>query len=147
MIESQPKSSTMISIGVILSIILGVDIWLFYELVQNPDAYLIVKLILTPTLLVIAITIARKAYSTALRVTIGNNKLTYSYLFGTKKSHKISDVTSWYEEVVKSKKDEYKRLTIVVKNGKALLISNKENTNYQSIVNYLSKKIKKLKAQ
>lgn len=142
MIKSQPKSSIMISIGVFLFAILLADAWLFYALVKNPTSYLWLKLILTPTLLVIAIAIARKGYTSALRLTVGNNKLTYRYFLSASKSHKISDVKSWHEDVVKSKSGDYKRLTVLLASGKMLQLSNQENSNYQKVVKYLEKKVK-----
>lgn len=142
MIQSKPKSSVMISIGVFLVGILIADAWLFYALINNPSSYLWLKLILTPILLVMAIAIARKGYTSALRLTIGNNQLTYRYFLSSKKSYKILDVTSWHEEVVKSKNTDYKRLSIILVNGKMLQLSNQENSNYQTVLNYLKKKVK-----
>lgn len=142
MINSRPKSSIMISIGVFLTGLLIADTWLFYALVNNPASYLWLKMILTPTLLVIAIAVARKGYTSALRLTIGNNQLTYRYFLSTKKSHKISDVKSWHEDVVKNKNGDYRRLSILLASGKMLQLSNHENSNYQMVVNYLKKKVK-----
>ncbi|MEO9484552.1 MAG: hypothetical protein ABJG47_13935 [Ekhidna sp.] len=142
MTTSQPKSSLLISIGVFLIGILAADAWLFYELVQNPASYLWAKLILAPTLLVIGIVVAIKGYTSALRLTIGNDKLTYQYLMGSRKKHKITEITSWNEEIVKSKNGVYKRLSIQLKNGKLLRLSNHENSNYESVLNYLKKKVK-----
>ncbi|WP_462249631.1 hypothetical protein [Ekhidna sp.] len=142
MIQSKPKTSILISIGLFLIGILITDSWLFYTLLQNPDSYLWLKLIFTPILLVIAIAVARKGYTSALRLTIGNNKLTYQYFLGGKKSFNISDVANWHEEVVKQKNADYKRLTIVLSNGKVLHISNQENSNYQQVLNYIKKKVK-----
>ncbi|WP_436516333.1 hypothetical protein [Ekhidna sp. To15] len=143
MINSRPKSSLMISIGVFLIGILSVDIWLFYELVKNSASYLWAKLILTPTLLVIGIAVARKGYMSTLAITIRNSILTYRYLLGSKKSHKISMIANWQEEVVKSKNGEYRQLSMVLSTGKILQLSNHENSNYQSVVNYLKKKVKR----
>ncbi|MEP1032499.1 hypothetical protein [Ekhidna sp.] len=142
MINSRPKSSIMISIGVFLFAILLADAWLFYTLVKNPTSYLWLKMMLTPTLLVIVIAIARKGYTSALKLTIGNNQLTYRYFLSSSKSHKISDVKSWHEDVVKSKNGDYKRLSILLASGKMLQLSNHENSNYQPVVNYLKKKVK-----
>ena len=142
MIKSQPKSSIMISIGVFFIGILIVDSWLFYALIQYPESYLWLKLILTPLLLVIAIAIARKGYTSALSLTIGNQQLTYRYFLGPKKSYKISVIKSWHEEVVKRKKTDYKRVSILLASGKLLHLSNQENSHYQQVVNYLKKKVK-----
>ncbi len=142
MIKSQPKSSMIISIGAFLIIILIVDAWLFYGLIKSPSSYLWLKLILTPILLVVAIAIGRKGYMSTLSITINNSILTYKYLFGSKKSFKISEIINWNEEVVKSRNGEYKQLSIMAGNGKVFRLSNQENSHYQSVVNYLKKKVK-----
>ena len=43
------------------------------------------------------------------------------------------------------KSSEYRRLSILLVKDKKLLLSNHENTNYQDVVNYLKKKVKKRK--
>ncbi|GAB4229170.1 MAG: hypothetical protein Tsb0034_00750 [Ekhidna sp.] len=118
------------------------DVWLFYALLEHPESFFWLKLILTPLLLVVAIAIARKGYKSSLRLTIGNNQLTSRYWLGTKKSYKISAIKSWHEEVVKSKRADYKQLTMVLSDGRVLQLSNQENSNYQQVVNYVRKKVK-----
>ena len=145
MIRSHPKSSSMISIGIFLIGTLGVAIWLLVALMQNPAAYFWVKLILAPVLLVIGIIVAAKTYFSALILTVGDNRLTYRYLFGSEKRHKITAIVSWQEEVVKRKSSEYRRLSMLLVNGKKLQLSNHENSNYKDVVNYLKKKVKKHK--
>ena len=143
MIQSKPKSGTLIGIGLFLFGTLAVAMWLFVQLIQNPGAYFWVKLILAPMLVVIFMTVAVKTFFSAIFLTVGNNQLIYRYLLGSEKKHKISDVVSWQEEVVKSKSNEYRRLIIQLKNGKKLQLSNHENSDYKDVVNYLSKKVKK----
>lgn len=129
-----------------LVVILIADLWLFNALIQNPEDFFWWKLIFTPVLLVVAIAIARKGYTTAFRLTIGNNQLTYRYLLSAKKTHNITEVSSWHEEVVKNKKLEYKRLTVILSNGRVLQLSNQENSNYQKVIDYLRKRVKMKKA-
>jgi hypothetical protein len=145
MIHSQPKSSLMISIGIFLMGTLAVAIWLLVGLMQNPASYFWVKLILAPSLLVIGITVAAKTYFSALILTVGDNRLTYRTLIGSEKRHKITAIVHWEEEVVKSKTSEYRRLSMLLDNGKKLQLSNHENSNYKDVINYLKKKVKKRK--
>ncbi len=145
MIHSRPKFGSIISIGVFLIGTLAVAIWLLAELMQNPASYFLVKLILAPTLLVIGIVVAAKTYFSALILSLGNNTLTYRYLIGSQRKYKITEIVSWHEEVVKRKSSEYRRLSILLIKDKKLLLSNHENTNYQDVVNYLKKKVKKRK--
>lgn len=142
MTKSIPKSNSLISIGFFLLAVIAVDIWLFWGLFQYPESYFLFKLILAPTVFVIGIAVAIKSYSSALILTMGNNGLTYRYLFGSDRKHKITDVTNWQEEVVKRKSSEYRQLSIHLANGKKLKLSNLENTNYDKLVSYLRKKVK-----
>lgn len=142
MIVSKPKSSIMISIGIVLIAVLMLDGWLFYSLVQNPAEFFWWKLIFTPLLLVIGIAIARKGYTSGLSLTVGNNKLTYRYYLGGKKVCNISDIRNMQQEVVKGKGPDYKRFSILLANGKLLQLSNKENSNYQRVIDHLQKKVK-----
>ena len=143
MIQSRPKSSLLISIGFILVCLVVADGWLFYSLLRHPDQFFWWKLVLTPTLLVIAIAIARKGYQSTLQFSIGNNQLTYRYLFGRSRTHKISEVKSWHEETVNGKKVAYQRVTILLANGRVLQLSNQENSQYPKVVSYLKKRVKK----
>ena len=143
MIQSKPKSSLLISIGLVLLCILLADAWLFYGLLQRPEKFFWWKLVLTPTLLVVAIAIARKGYKSTLQFAIGNNQFTYRYLLGSSKIHNITDVKSWHEETVDSKKVAYQRVTILLANGRVLQLSNQENSQYPKVVNYLKKRVKK----
>ncbi len=142
MIQSKPKSSVLISIALVLVVLVAADAWLFVTLIKYPASYFWWKLVFAPTLLVIAIAIARKGYNAALQLSVGNNKLSYRYLLGAARSHPISEVKTWYEEVVKNKNVEYKRLTILLATGRVLHLSNKENSQYQRVVDYLQKKAK-----
>jgi len=142
MIQSKPKSSLLISIGLVLLCILLADAWLFYGLLQRPEKFFWWKLLLTPTLLVVAIAIARKGYKSTLQLSIGNNQFTYRYLLGSSKTHKITDVKSWHEETIDGKKVAYQRITILLANGRVLQLSNQENSQYSKVVNYLKKRVK-----
>jgi hypothetical protein len=141
MTRAKPKSSVLISIGMVVLAILVSDLWLFYGLIRYPETYFWWKLILTPTLFVLAISITRKGYISSIQLTIGNNQLTYKYFLGPSKTYKISEINYWREEVVKSKKTDYKRLTIVFVNGRSIQLSNQEHSDYPAVINYIKKKV------
>ncbi|MEO9871802.1 hypothetical protein [Ekhidna sp.] len=143
MINSKPKSSSILAVGLFLVGILAAAIWLFAGLIQNPTSYFWIKLILAPTVLVIGILVTVKSYSSAMTITIGNNKLTYRYLIGSESKHKIAEIESWQEDIIKRKSSEYRQLSMQLANGKKLKLSNHENSNYKEVVNYLKKKVKK----
>ena len=142
MIHSQPKSATLTALGIFLILILGVSLWLFYELICSPESFFILKLILAPLLLVIAIIVATKGYLTAVTVWLGDNQIAYRYPFGSQIKLKLSAIAHWEESVVKRKKSVYRSLTIVLTNGKKLQVSNHENTHYDQLLSYLKKKVK-----
>ena len=142
MINSRPTSNSLVAIGLFLIAMMVADIWLIIALVSDPSRYFLMKLILAPTLLVIVIVVAAKSYFSAINLSLGDNQLTYRYLLGSQKKHKISEVSDWQEEVVKRKNSEYRRLSIQLVNGKTLHLSNHENSNYEKLVNYLRKKVK-----
>ncbi len=141
MIQSKPKSSSRIATGFFLTLVLVATVWLAVALIRNPESYFLMKLILTPLLLAIAIIVAIKSYSSAITMTFKDNKLTYQYLIGPAKTHKISEIVDWREDVVKQKSTEYRRITIQLPNNKKLHLSNQENSNYKSVINYLKKKV------
>ena len=140
MIHSRPASNVLVSVGFFLTGILALVVWLVYQLITDPSDYFIAKLILTPALVVIGITIAIKSYFSAVSITLGDNKISYRYLLGSHKVHKINDITKWSEDIVKRKKSEYRSLTIQLTNGKKLRLSNHENSQYDKLVSYLKKK-------
>ncbi len=142
MIRSQPKSSSMLAIGLFLLGTLAVAIWLLVALLQNPGTFFWAKLILAPTLLVIAIIVTVKSYTSAVIITIGNNRLTYRRYLGPEHTYKITKITNWQEEVVKRKNSEYRRLSIQLVDRSKVQLSNLENSNYEKVVNYLKKKVK-----
>ncbi len=142
MIQSQPKSTSLVAVGLFLMILVIMAMWLMIALINNPSQYFLLKLILVPLLFVIAIIVSVKTYSSAIFVTAGNNKITYRYLVGLKKTHKVSDISNWKEEVIKQKNTEYRRLSIQFTNRKKLLLSNQENAEYKELVNYLKKKVR-----
>jgi hypothetical protein len=145
MINSRPKQSTLFSVTLALVGILAVDAWILTDLLSNPSAYFFLKLVLAPTLLVIAIIVISKSYFSALHLSLGDNKISYRYLLGKRTSHSLKEIAAWSEEVINRKNSEYRRLTIKLNNGKKLRLSNHENSEYKMVINYLNKKAKKFK--
>ena len=143
MIISKPKTSTLISVGIFLAGILAASVWIGIELIKNPAVFFWIKLVLLPVLLVIALVVAIKTYQGAVTLQLGNNRLTYQMPGGSLHQFPISDLQNWHEEVIQRKKTKYSRLTIRLKNGKELHLSNQENSAYDQVINYLRKKAKR----
>ena len=142
MIHSRPQSNALFAVGVFLLLLLAAGCWLLVELIEDPSSYFLPKLILIPTLLVIGIVVVSKSYYSAVTITLGNDRLTYRYPLGSKKKHKISDISTWQEKVIKRKSSTYRRLSIQLVTGKKLLLSNHENGDYENVVKYLRKKVR-----
>lgn len=117
--------------------------WLIFGLIADPQNFLIWKLILIPVLFVIGLTVAVKSYFRAVHLELGKERLSYRYPFGRQKTYKLSEVKKWDETVIKRKDSTYKQLVIEMKNSKKLAVSNQENSNYDQIIKYLGKKVKK----
>jgi len=144
MIHSKPKSNTLFAVGIFLLIVFAVDIWFLLTLINNPENYFFWKLLLIPTLLVIALIVGSKTYFASAQISLGKDRLTYRYPLQTGKTFKISAISSWKEEIIKRKSSTFKHLTIKMKHGTRLRISNHENTEYDKVVMYLKKKVKEL---
>lgn len=142
MIHSRPKSTSLVAVGVFLLIVLATDGWLLAGLIRNPSSYFVWKLVLVPTLFVIGITVAVKSYFSASHLSLGKDKLTYHYPFSSPKTHPVSEISSWHEDVIKRKNSTYRRVSILLVDGKKLTLSNHENSNYDKVVGYLKKKVK-----
>ncbi len=142
MIHSRPRSNALFAVGFFIVLTLAVDGWILAGLINDPSSYFIAKLILVPTLLVIVIIVASKSYFSAMTMTLGNDRLTYRYPFGSRKQHKVSEIAAWDETVIKRKSSTYKRLTIRLATGKKLHVSNQENSDYDKVLKYLKKKVK-----
>ncbi|MFT4736085.1 MAG: hypothetical protein ACI8QD_002267 [Cyclobacteriaceae bacterium] len=142
MITSKPKSTALFSIAIFVGLALAAAIWILIELILFPQSYLIIKIILAPILFVIVLIVVVKTYFSAVTVSLGNNSIIYQYYLGKRKTYKTSSVAYWKEEVVKTKKKDYRRLSIALSHGKTIHLSNQENENYDKVIGYLTKKVK-----
>ena len=57
----------------------------------------------------------------------------------------LNDIKGWREDVVKTKQGEFRETKILYGKKKVIKLSNKENTEYDRLVKYLSQKAKKQK--
>lgn len=145
MITSRPKAPILFSVGMVIIVLIGLVSWVLFRLIFNPAEYFIVKLFMTPLLLVLAILIANRSFFSYLQLSLGDNKLTYKYLMGKKYCSPLSGIDYWSEEVVKRRKTEFRQLTIAMRSAKKLQLSNHEHSDYDQIVTFLNRKVRKLK--
>lgn len=146
MIVSKPRYQTLFALGVFLILVFGSFFLLLNSLLASPESFFIIKIILAPITLVIALLVLSKFIAAIKVVKIGNNKISIFYLISRSKAEiGINDIKGWNEEVVKTKQGDYKEIKILFGKKKILKLSNKENTEYEKVVNYLNTKAKKVK--
>ncbi|MEP0365420.1 MAG: hypothetical protein ABJN36_08060 [Cyclobacteriaceae bacterium] len=142
MIVSKPKSNTTVALGVFLVLIFVVFFFLLNSLISVPD-YFIFKLVLTPIVLVIGLIVLSKFLGSLKVVTLGKDKITVLYLITRMRiSIDVSQVLGWREEVVKTKNGDFCEVKILYTKKKILKLSNKENTEYDKVIQYLKKRVK-----
>lgn len=142
MIVSKPKSQSVFALSLFLIIILGVFLWIIFDLVRYPESYFYIKISLAPVLLVILIFIAVNFYSSSKTIELGDNKISFKLPLQGRKTFKVSEIQGWKEEKVKTKSSEFKELQIAVAKHR-LRISNREHTAYDDVRKYLTKKVKR----
>lgn len=149
MIHSKPNYSTVFSILIFLAIVLSSFFVLLNSLLTSPD-YFIIKLILAPTLLVVAFIIWNRLMKGFKHIRLGDMKFeVVQAITRSKEIYKVSEIKGWQEEVVKGKAGEYRETNILFEDHKTLRISNKETSQYPKIIAYLRQKVakKELKAE
>lgn len=143
MIVSKPRRNTVLALALFLLLVLVSFFFLLDSLLRSPD-YFVIKLILTPALLVIAVLVFSKMSRSFKTVKIGKEKIEVESPFGGKKTtFSLNDILGWKEEVVKMRNGDFKEVSILYGGKKVLKRSNKENTEYDRIVKYLLQKAKR----
>lgn len=143
MIKSTPKYQTVFALSVFLLLLFGSFFLLFHSLLNDPS-FFIIKLILTPIVLVIALLILNKLISSVKVIEAGNNQIAVFHPLSRKRIKLLLEqIKGWNEEVVKTKNGDYRETKVLYGNKQILKFSNKENTEYTKLVNYLAQKAKK----
>lgn len=146
MIVSKPRYQTLFALGVFLILIFGSFFLLLNSLLSNPDEFFIMKMILTPVVLVIALLILTKFITSIKTIKVGDNKILITYLISRSKIQlPLTDIKGWKEEVVNTKQGDYRETKILYGKKKIIKLSNKEDTEYDKILKYLNTKARKAK--
>lgn len=142
MIVSKPKSNTSVALGLFLVLIFTTFFFLLNSLLTVPD-YFILKLILSPIVLVIGLLVLSKFLNSLKVVSLGKEKMEVLFLI-TRVRLKIpvNEILGWREEVVKTRNSEFREVKILYGKKKILKLSNKENTEYDKVIQYLKQKVK-----
>ena len=142
MIVSKPKTQTLTALTIFLVLIFAAFFMLLNSLLTEPS-YFIVKLILTPVVLVIGLLVLGKLLGAIKVVRVGDNKIEVFYPISRMRTNiQVPNLLGWKEEVVKTKNGEYREVKILYTKKKILKLSNRENTEYEAIVKYLKKKVR-----
>lgn len=146
MIVSKPRYQTLFALGVFLILVFGSFFLLLNSLLKAPEQFFILKIITTPLVLVIGLLVLTKFITAIKVIKVGNNKISIKFLISRSViSLNLSDIKAWHEEIVKTKQGDYRETKILYGHKKIIKLSNKENTEYESIVKYLNNKAKKAK--
>ncbi|WP_258103158.1 hypothetical protein [Marinoscillum sp. MHG1-6] len=142
MIVSKPKRNTAFALAVFLIVIFAVFFMLLDSLLSSAD-YFIIKLILTPIVLVIGLLVMGKFLSSLKRVSLGDGKIEVLFLVTRMRTViPVKEVMGWREEVVNTKNGDFREVKILYDKKKILKLSNRENTEYDKVVKYLKQKVK-----
>jgi len=143
MIKSTPRYQTVFALSIFLFMLFGSFFLLLDSLLNNPQ-YFIIKLILTPLVLVIGLLILNKLIASVKIIEAGNSQLRVFHPISRKRIKlPIKEIKGWQEEVVKTKNGEFRETKILYGKKNIIKLSNKENTAYEKIVKYLSQKAAK----
>lgn len=143
MIVSKPKVNTITALTLFLLLIFTSFTFLLDSLLTSAD-FFYVKLILGPVILAIGLLVLGKLLGAIKVVKLGENRMQLFYpVTRLKVEIKVADILGWREEVIKTKNGEFREVKILYGKKKILKLSNKENTEYNSIIKYLKKKVKR----
>ena len=142
MIVSKPKTQTLTALTIFLVLCFASFFLLLNSLLKEPS-YFIVKLILTPIVLVIGLLVLGKSLGAIKVVKVGDNKIEAFYPISRMRTTiSVPNILGWHEEVVKTKNGDFREVKILYTKKKILKLSNRENTEYEAVVKYLKKKVK-----
>lgn len=146
MIVSKPKANTITALTIFL-ILIFISFFMLLSSLLSSESYFIVKLILAPIVLAIGLIVLGKLLGAIKVVKLGKGALHIFYPVSRMRTTiDVKDILGWREEVIKTKNGEFREVKILYGQKKILKLSNKENTEYEAVVNYLKKKVKVKKA-
>lgn len=82
-------------------------------------------------------------------VRLGNNQVEVNFpMLRQRKNYKLEAVQFWFENQVKTGKNSvYKELVIKFEDGKKVMLSPKESSDYERVIQYLKQKLAKKKIE
>ena len=140
MIVSKPKTNTLISLGLFLTIafsVIGITLKWILEQGSIVWYHYLVIIVLTP----IALGVFLKTILGYKVVSIGKDQAKVDYPFRfSKLQYSFKDLKYWKETTIKTASGPFNQLEIHFENNKSIKLGKQENSNYVQVINYLKKK-------
>lgn len=143
MIVSKPKTSTLFSISIFLSIAFGLFAYAMLNIrdAESKIAWYVLIYTSGPIGLVVLIKIL-----TGIKiVSIGKEKFEFRMPFRfIKLNFSSSEIEKWSHSAIKTYGGQYEEVIWKLKSGKQIGLSKQENTEFDKVLKYMKKKLKKL---
>lgn len=147
MTRTQPKYSTIFSLSLFLVMVFFVLFMLVHSFLESPYLWWL-KAILSAVLLVIGMLVLGKVFQNVKYISVAKGRfLIRSPLTFSKKSYTLDELKGWQENVVKTRKSEFRELSLVFVPKYVVKVSNKEHKGYDDLRQYLVKKCAKKKVK
>lgn len=143
MIISKPHFRAQFAIGVFLILCFALSYYGFDALLSGEGnwIHLVIVFLVFPIALIIFI---RQLINFKL-ITAGEKRMRVAHPFLFRGyEFKLSDISEWQEEIIKTRNDPYRKLTVRTEKH-ILTLTHQENTNYLKILDYLTKKVPKVR--
>lgn len=150
MIESKPKNSTYLALGLIVVILIGGLIYTLNHFATQRTFGIVVYLIVTVLLTLVVLLLLVKMMAAYKFISFGKGQIITRFpLRGITKKYNLNQVLVWEEELIVTNKREFKQLTVVFDDKTSFSISNHEHINYKEFSMFLQKRLpsKKVKQQ
>jgi len=140
MIISKPKKTTLFSLGIFLIMVFAVILYNYKSYYESAfTSYLNLGIIIV--LFPIGVGISIKILVGYKIITAGKNKISIRFpLRFIGYEINLKDIVSWKEKRIKTFNSSFHELEIRSSTGKSIRLSKQEHTDYEKILNYLSKK-------
>ena len=144
MVAIKPKTSTYISLSLILLVLLVGLVLLIRDFAYVGSFalwfYLVACSLITLVLLILLV----KMMAGWRFITAGKDHIIIKLpLRGLTKVYPVNEIMLWEEEVILANKKEFKQVTIAFTDKNSISVSNHEHESYTDLVNYLKKKAAK----
>lgn len=143
MIVSKPKVGTLFSVGLFISLALGLFVYSLVQIRSASDRTWWYVLIYTSG--PIGLLVLMKILFTLKTLKVSKERFEIRFPFKFQKYlFSGKEIDHWFHTSIKTYGGQYEELTIALNSGKKLALSKQENTEYDKMLNYMKKKFKRL---